>query len=204
MKVKSPKENVYYYECGDGQFRLFYFIPPEELKKLKLDKRISSKAIDDFPDGVDLGCTETDFKEFEDSYGYRVPLDPDALRQAFYAILSTTRNWKKFRGSGFIPAVDLENHTEKIDHLLPREKPSREGVEPKPKRAPLKHFRRSRRKMAASRSQTQARLRRYQPEGIDPKRTLQQQKFSRIRWSDGAGAEDVFMSVHQKQGKKEA
>ena len=71
MAVASPSERVYYYECSNGRFRLTYFIPPGELKRLCAKKRISPQAEKDFPDGVDLGCTEPDFKVFEETYGFR-------------------------------------------------------------------------------------------------------------------------------------
>jgi hypothetical protein len=74
------------------------------------ENQISSYAIEDYPDGIDLGCTEVDFAEFERAYGYRPETSPVILRRAFFAILSSTHHWKKFRGSGFVPAVDLEQH----------------------------------------------------------------------------------------------
>ena len=41
MASLSPKENVYYYECSNGEFRLVYFMPPDELGELIEQDRIS-------------------------------------------------------------------------------------------------------------------------------------------------------------------
>ena len=94
MEIASPKEPVYYYECSGGRYRLVYFIPPGVLRSLHEQGRISQLALDDLPDGVDLGSTEADFAEFERLYGYRPPHEPSALLQAFFAVFSTTRNWR--------------------------------------------------------------------------------------------------------------
>ncbi len=180
MKIASPKENVYYYECNNGQFRLFYFIPPRELKKLCSKKSISSKVLEDFPDGVDLGCTEADFKEFEDAYGYTIPLNPDALRRAFFAIFSTTRSWKNFRGSGFIPAADIERRIKKVDEALPKKKKILEDVSLQLGQLSLTQFRRRRHQQTVLQKQTYEALSKLQVKGINPALTLAQQKFSTI------------------------
>ena len=203
MAIASPNENVYYYECNNGQFRLFYFMPPLELKGLCDENRISPNVLKDFPDGVDLGCTEADFKEFEDAYGYTIPLDPYALRRAFFAIFSTTRNWKNFRGSGFIPAADLEHHMKKVDGALLREKKIQEDFKPPPDQLSLKQLRQGRRRQAVLQRQTYEVLRKLQVKGIDPDRTLPQQKFSTIKMAEDAGAEEVFIRLHQKKRKEE-
>ena len=78
MEIRSPTEPVYYYECSAGDFRLTYFIPPEELDRLIAGGKISAAVTDDFPDGVDLDCTEPDFAEFEGSYGTDRPRTPSS------------------------------------------------------------------------------------------------------------------------------
>jgi len=203
MAIASPNENVYYYECNNGQFRLFYFMPPRELKDLCDENRISPNVLKDFPDGVDLGCTEADFKRFEDAYGYTIPLDPRALHRAFFAIFSTTRNWKNFRGSGFIPAADLERHMKKVDRALPKERRIREHVKPPPDQLSLKQLRQRRRRQAVLQRQTYEVLQKLQVKGIDPDLTLPEQKFSTVKMEEGADAEEVFLRLHQKQRKEQ-
>ena len=203
MKIASPNENVYYYECNNGQFRLFYFMPPRELKELCNKKRILRKVLKDFPDGVDLGCTEADFKQFEETYGYTIPLEPSALRNAFYAIFSTTRNWKKFRGSGFIPAADLEGQMKKVDGVLPKERKIREEPELPPEQLSFKQLQRRRRRQDARQRETYKVLRKLKVKGIDPGLTLTQQKFSTIKMEKGVDAQEVFIKLHHKKRKEE-
>ncbi len=107
--VRSPKESVYYYECSYGNFRLTYFIPFDELARLDKIGKINKQVLEDFPDGVDLRVGETDYVDFQKSYGYRPEVNPEAAKNAFYSILSTTKDWRDFRGSGIIPAKDVEN-----------------------------------------------------------------------------------------------
>ena len=178
-------------------------MPPGELNRLCDENRISKDVLKDFPDGVDLGCTEPDFREFEDAYDYTIPLNPRALRRAFFAIFSTTRNWKNFRGSGFIPAADLERHMKKVDGALLKEKKIQEDVKPPPDQMSLKQLRQRRRRQAVLQRQTYEVLRKLQVKGIDPDRTLPEQKFSTIKMAEGADAEEVFIRLHQKKRKEE-
>jgi hypothetical protein len=203
MAIASPRENIYYYECSNGRFRLTYFIPPGELKRLCDDNRISPKVLEDFPDGVDLGCTEPDFKEFNDIYGYRPVHDPDALRRTFFAILSATRNWDKYCGSGFIPAADIERRVNNIDEVLVKKKLLDVEVKSPGAQLSLKQRRQIRLRQADQKKQAYKTLRELQVDGIDSKRTLPQQVFSRIKMEEGIGAEEVFIRLHQKQRKEE-
>ncbi len=203
MAVASPRKHVYYYECSHGRFRLTYFIPPGELQRLRADNRISPQAEKDFPDGVDLDCTEANFRAFKEAYGFRPKKDPDALRRAFYAILSTTRNWKKFYGSGFIPAADLEQHVDAVDGALVQKKLLEMEVEAPRAELSLKQRRKLKHRRAMQMKQAHSVLREMRVKGIDPKRTLSQQEFSRIGMADGTRAEEVFIRLHQKQQEKE-
>jgi len=202
MAIKTPNENVYYYECSNGRFRLSYFIPPGQLKKLSKEGRISPKAVKDFPDGVDIGCIEADFEEFEKSYDYKIPLDPKALRNAFLAILSSTHKWKEFRGSGFIPAADLELHIKKVDDALLRAAKTKKKVKLPPDQLSLKQLHQKWRQQAVQQKQMDKVLHELQVKGIDPKRAITQQSFSDIKMTKGTRAEDVFFRLHQKHRKE--
>lgn len=118
MSVAIPRERCYYYECSDGRVRLTYFIPPNELDDMVAAGQISPAVREDFPDGVDLDCTEPDFADFHAEYGYRPDHDPEALQNAFYAIFTSTRGWRTYRGSGLIPAEELESRIPEVDRSV--------------------------------------------------------------------------------------
>ena len=198
MSIMAPKETVYYYECSYGKYRLTYYIPPNELERLHKEKSISELAVQDFPDGVDLRCTEEEFAEFERSYGYRPPIEPAAVRRAFLAIFSTTQNWKKFHGSGFIAASDLEAHIGKVERALKRKKLIETKAPPPPKRPSLTKHHRHMHRLAIQRKKLHESLEEMRIKGIDPRRTMAQQRFSDIKMGKGVEAEDVFIRLHQK------
>ena len=41
--VAAPRDPVYYYECSGGDFRLVYFMPPDELRRLKQRGELSQE-----------------------------------------------------------------------------------------------------------------------------------------------------------------
>ncbi len=111
MPIKSPDERVYYYECSYGKYRLTYHIPQSELTQLIKENKIKKQVQEDFPDGVDLRVGETDYTDFKETYGYRPKTDPQIAEKIFYTFLSSTKNWKQFRGSGLIPAKEIDQKT---------------------------------------------------------------------------------------------
>ena len=143
------------------------------------------------------------FQEFEREYEYRPRIDPEILRQAFFAILSSTYNWKKFRGSGLIPATDLEQTIEIIQGVVPREDFEPVFLKVPTEKLPLKEFRQFRRKQAAQQKRTMDLIQSFPVEGIDPKRTLAKQKFSDISMSEGKNAEEIFFQLLKGQQKGE-
>jgi hypothetical protein len=199
MAIKSPREAVYYYEAHHGEFRLLYFIPPELLERLVEDGRVKTTVLEDHPDGVDLNCTEIDFDEFRQLYGYRPDNDPEELRRAFFAMLSGTRDWKSFRGTGFIPAADLEPLAGSVAESL-----QQEGLLPEdmdysvsfslPERRALSA------RQAAQRQRMVEHLERLEVEGIDPGLTLREQRFRKIQMQEGKSAEEVFNKLQHKGG----
>ncbi len=198
MEISTPREPVYYYECSAGSFRLTYFMPRSELERLHDEGKLAARALDDLPDGVDLGCTEPDFAEFKQLYGYRPPLPPDDLRRAFYALFSTTRDWRLFRGSGFIPKADLERQVDTVEREL-----QRRNLTPTPTEVPLAgaSLERRREQMESRAEQEiriEATLRELPVSGVDPGKTLRQQQFSKIEMGTGKPAEEVFAELHQK------
>jgi hypothetical protein len=202
MAIKTPNQNVYYYECSNGRFRLSYFIPPGQLKKLSKQGRISPKAVKDFPDGVDIGCIEADFEEFEKYYEYKIPLDPKDLRNAFLAILSSTHKWEQFRGSGFIPAADLEDHIKKVDTALSRAVKTKKKTELPPEELSLKQLHQKWRQKADQQKQMEKVLHQLKVKGVDSKKSIAEQSFTKIKKTKGEDPGAVFFRLHQKQRKE--
>jgi hypothetical protein len=199
MEVSSPIEPVYYYECSAGRFRLTYFIPPEEMDRLIAADKLSAHIREDFPDGVDLDCTPPDFAAFERDYGYRPEVDPEELQAAFFAMFSSTRNWRRFRGTGLIPKVDLERMIEPVAVQL-----ETEGAEPIYEgRVPPGLPHRERRRLMVNQVRQRARfertLERMEVEAVDPKLDMRQQSFTEIKRSPGRPAAEIFDALHREQ-----
>lgn len=224
MPVKSPKERIFYYECSYGKFRLTYFIPYDELEKLATEGKIKKTVLEDFPDGVDLRVGETDYMDFKKSYGYRPEVDPEVAKSVFYSIFSTTKNWKKFRGSDIIPAKDLEGRIDDIEKKVTDEKKKSfldfvrtPSEKKKPEflfrrvrpiamgpieKADLKRYRMYRKRQAKAQKDVNEFLRKVKPKGIDSKQTLRRQRFSKLHWTKGDKIEDVFTRIQHKRIKK--
>lgn len=202
MAIASPRQPVYYYECSAGRFRLVYFIPGGELQRLQDGGLIAGRALADFPDGIDLDCTRPDFDELERIYGYRPAHDPDALRRAFFALFSSTHDWERFRGSGFVPAIDLESRIEAVDETLLDHDVAPAELEPLPPPTTTPELA-ERRTQTIRKAALQTRMRQVLAQmpvrGIDPDRNLKQQSFSKIEWDEGPPAEEAFTRLHRKQ-----
>ena len=117
--VEVPAEKVYYYEVSRGDFRLLYFIPAAELERLVEEGKCDRHALIDYPDGIDLPCTEREFQEFEEEYHYRPEHNPEALGRAFYAVWTDTKDWQDGTHAGFIPANVLEDRIQQVMDIAP-------------------------------------------------------------------------------------
>jgi hypothetical protein len=199
MEISSPTEPVYYYECSAGDFRLTYFIPPEELDRLIAAGGISARVKQDLPDGVDLDCTEPDFAEFERLYGFRPQEDPSQLLAAFLAVLSSTKNWRRFRGTGLIPKKDLVKHLKPVVEKLETEGVVPVRPVPAPAGLPLGQRRRMMVRQRRSKSRATRTLEKMDVKGIDAKRDISQQGFSKVKWSKGKPAAEVFDALNRQQ-----
>lgn len=202
MSVASPKEAVYYYECSNGRFRLTYFMPVDQLRELDEEGHIRPQVLEDYPDGVDLGCTEHNFEEFHELYDYQPPILPAALRRAFYAIFSTTRDWETFRGTGLIPAAEIEGRVEVIETALREEEIAPEEVETLSEAPSLEARRERAKRQAMQQSRMQAVLELMRVEGIDPEQTLGQQVFSPVEMKEGRTSKEVFENLHKGRRRR--
>ena len=198
MSIKSPSQPVYYYEASNGKFRLTYFIPPDELEKLIGSGDISNEVLDDFPDGVDLSCTEPDFQRFQKLYNYRPLHDPEALQRAFFTIFSSTHKWKQFRGSGLIRADKLEEAIGVVEDSLDKLESgsSRRGVRPVLKKE--KYLSKSRK---IEQKRISAHLQKLKVKGVNSKLDMRQQEFPEIKMQEGKSEEEVFTGLLRNQIK---
>ena len=211
MSIKAPNQRVYYYECSYGSFRLTYFIPYRELGELVNSGDIKEQVLEDFPDGVDLRVGETDYQDFYEVYGYRPKVDPDVARGIFFSILSSTRNWKKFQGSDIISAKDLEDQIDDLDRRVKEEKDKslveylktpqilKESIPMK--LGDLQNHREIRKRISREQREVDSLLRKIKPRGIDRYKTLQNQSFSQIQWTEGENIEEVFSRI-QRRGRR--
>jgi hypothetical protein len=222
MSVRSPKECVYYYECSYGSFRLTYSIPKSELKRLVEEGQIKKQVLDDFPDGVDLRVGETNYRDFKESYGYRPEVDPEVAKKIFYSILTNTKDWKNFLGSGLIPAKDLKERIADIeivdeeaasfsDFVLTSRKITEEKLPParmmpervRREKVDLKGSRKLKKSEAKVQKALNDFLQNVRPEGVDPKKTLRRQKFSKLEYTEGDSIEKVFARIQHKRLRRE-
>lgn len=197
MPITIPKERVYYYECSHGAFRLVMFIPHNELKNLAQNGSIKQEVLKDFPDGVDLDCIEPDFVAFQETYGYRPEHSPDLLRQSFYAMMTSSKDWQRFRGTGFIPAADLEEQLPEIDDALKNEKLRETDLPALPKDADLMQRQEMWHQRDMARSNRKRWLESYEAKSIDNAHDLLHQKFSEVKWEEGERPEEFFRKFEQ-------
>ncbi len=195
MSIEVPDEQVYYYECSAGSFRLVCFIPFAELQSLAAAERIKEEALRDFPDGLDLDCTEPDFAEFEKSYGYRHPHEAEELRRAFLALFSSTKGWQKFQGSGFLAATVLEATLDPVETAV---RETAEVSERATRALAAEPDRREvTRQRAAQRSVLREALVELEVEGVDPSKSLREQSFREIKMSKGEPAPQFYARLQR-------
>ena len=200
MPISSPSVPVYYYECSNGGFRLTYFIPFSKLLTLVDDGKVKESILTDYPDGLDLDCTEPDFNELELLYGYRPKHSPDMLRNAFFAIFSSTKNWKKFRGTGYINAKEIENQLEPLQTEIGDKKLIPEmalNISPDLSFKKRQSKKRVKRKV---KSELNKFLKNYSVRSIDKSKGLKDQNFIEIQMEGGSeDTNQFFARVTKKQ-----
>ena len=202
MSVETPSEPSYYFECSFGRIRLTYFVPADHLSQMVSDGRINQNVLKDFPDGVDIDCTEPDFEEFKVCYGFRPEYNADLLRDSFFAMYSTTRDWKSFHGTGFVKAAELERNVETVKETF-----ASEEILPDTVRRPIPmdvEFPK-RRDISQAQTQMQTKIAKalidLQVEDVAADKTINQQPFARVPMSGKKTAADVFQNLHQKRNR---
>jgi hypothetical protein len=210
MAIKSPKERVYYYECSYGKYRLSLHIPYNILLSLTQQNEIDPKVLEEYSDGVDLRVGETDYQDFHESYGYRPKVDPETAKTLFYTILTSTKDWRKYRGTDLISAKELEGKItgikKTVDNYADLMKISPEEIKcmaradaDAPQDA-LKTYRESRKLLYNEEKNLETTLRRHTPREIDPNKTLREQRF-KIQYTQGDSIDEVISRI-QRKGRK--
>ncbi len=210
MSIRSPDERVYYYECSAGKYRLTYHIPYSELMKLVKENKIKKQVQDDFPDGVDLRVSETDYKNFNMVYGYRPEAAPWVTEKVFSSFLYATKDWRQFRGSGLIPAKEIDQKIPNSTLLLTSREtkpmvPTTRKVRGKKilqtDQGELKRHRLARENKVKKQKEIEDLLNKAKPEEINPTKSLQNQNFQ-IRYTEGERIEDMFSRIQHKRRPK--
>jgi hypothetical protein len=105
ITMEAPDRCVYFYETTRDGFRLFYCIPPQELRHMTLLRRAQRSVLRDYPDGIDLGVSPDEFDAFRTRYRLNLPKDPRSLSCAFAAIWLQGK--KPFPATGYLEAQFL-------------------------------------------------------------------------------------------------
>ena len=202
MAIRIPKQTAYYYEASYQEFRLTYFMPIDFLNRLVGTNDINKSVVLDFPDGVDLGCTEADFAEFEKHYGYRPPNDPEALQRAFYTIMSSTKGWKDIQHSGLIEASELEKTMAWIEERLQSEENITVPTNVTSSQPDSKAIPQSKIILMERENRNQRRLldflEKTDPFSVDPDKPLDHQSFSNVEMDGDRTENDVFTKLHRQ------
>jgi hypothetical protein len=194
MPIKLPKEISYFYEITRVMDRLYYCIPQKQLHLMVRQGKVREKIIEDYPDGVDIKVSTIQYKEFQECYGMTFKIEPQLIWKAFQVVKSKVK--KKHFGTGFIECRFLENVAKQIqsDFSQVMVPPPKGDLEP----AAIKDQKSVQRKMWLSEQRLDKRLKKLSIRDIDPKKSIIEQSFSRIKMSKGDEPFDFFSRYYLK------
>ena len=197
MPIKLPREITYFYECTMVADRLYYCIPQKQLHLMVRQGKVRENIIEDYPDGVDIKVSTIKFKEFQECYGMTFNMEPQLIWKAFQFI--KTKMKKKYFGTGFIKHRFLEDIAKQIQSDFDQVmiKPPEVDLEP----IAFKNQKRVQRKMRLSKKRLDIKLKQLSIKDIDPKKSIIEQSFSRIKMSKGDEPFD-FLSRYKQQPKE--
>ena len=122
------------------------------------------------------------------------------LKNAFFAIFSSTKNWKKFRGTGYINAEDIENQLAPLQSEIADKKIMPEKglkISPELSFKQKQFIKRGKRK---KKSELHKFLTKYSVRGVDKSKGLKDQKFTEIQMEGGSeDSSQFFARVTKKQ-----
>lgn len=96
------QRDSYYYEVNSQGVLLLHCIPRHTLITMIDNGDISARALVDYPDGIDMECSEGGFEEFTRLYDYKPRHNPNDLMEAFKKAPRTRKS------TGEIPGAKLE------------------------------------------------------------------------------------------------
>ncbi len=197
MPIKLPQEITYFYEITMVADRLYYCIPKKQLHLMVKQGKVQEKIIEDYPDGVDIKVSPIQFKEFQECYGMTFKMEPQLIWKAFQFI--KTKMKKKYFGTGFIKRRFLEELAKQIqsDYYQVMIKRPKVDLEP----IAFINQKRVQRKMQLSKKRLDIKLKQLSIKDINPKKSIIEQSFSRIKMSKGDDPFD-FLSRYKQQPKE--
>jgi len=207
LSIKTPQERVYYAETSYGKYRLTLHLPYNILQSLVQENKIDQQVLRDYPDGVDLRVGDTDYQDFYNTYGYRPTVDPETAKTLFYTVLTSTKDWKKYRGTDLISARELEEkitgikktvetHTE-LAKITPQEIKNIARTTAATPQEALKKYRESKKRLHKEERNLETSLRRHTPRGIDSDKTLREQGF-KVEYSQGDSLDKIITRIQHR------
>jgi hypothetical protein len=197
MRIIVPAQRVYYYECTGQSTRLFYYLPPRELKKIVTKQQLSLQIIEDYPDGIEIEVSIEESEQYYAEYGIYFIHNPILLDLAFNVARYKSNKGRMFRGIGFIDAAFLEHLTNLIYPVLIQSNLQRYVVH---KETPANKEWIEGRRLAVDRFWEIIKTTAI-PE-INPELPLNNQPFSRVKMYKGDDPVTVFRNLHQSTGKR--
>ena len=199
MELVTPKSRSYYYECSNGRFRLNYYLSFKMLESLVSNDQIRETVLKDFPDGFDLDCTEADFADFKRSYNYQHPFSATKLCQTFKSIFTSTKNWTKYKGSGWIPADFLESRIKTVSNQLFNNEEEKYTIQKARSKQKETNLILLKSKSIQREKRINSILEKIQFEDINRKKYLDEQFVDRIKMEEDTVTPEVFFTKISKQ-----
>lgn len=111
-QISTPKKRAYYPVEGKGVDRLLLWIPEEAMKRMVQERHIAPDVVDNYPDGLEIEVSASDFGEF----GVDVGASPEDIRAAY----EYYRERNQLPDSGIIDGATLEQAARAVGPVDPR------------------------------------------------------------------------------------
>jgi hypothetical protein len=194
MKLSVPINRAYYFEITPRSVRLIYFVPRKELSALVRQRVLREEALQDFPYGLEVEVSDSEFRLVHEEYGFVTPLPPRLVWFAFrgFWIHSNKRDPAR---SGVLDARRLEAYARELQ-------PEIDEFEREARRLGVSETREI--ETSTDRQAEQppvwselrdAVLRCIRPRDANPQLPLDQQEWSKVRMSRGRSAAEVFSII---------
>lgn len=199
MPIPVPVNRAYYYERGPARSRLYYWIPPDDLKKIESENVLKRPITKDYPSGIDVEVTKDKYEEMSRVYGLVLKSDPDDLLKAFDSITESMKG--QFPRTGYIQGKYLEDMALSIRMELSSIEP--EPGRLKPKGISLKDNRsRFRKKIKRDRKQQRV-LKKIQSQYLDRELPFRKQPFTDVEMTTQDEPFMIFARLHQASKRRD-